>query len=291
MKNFMMTFAAVLCFAISVTVGLTSCSQSDNPIEPQPYNMAKMADVVKLLTVPQSIYKLDTDNEILPYYVIVDGLYKDKDGNELMYDFSQIIEAKIDGQSKYANSFTVDISQLAQHGFIKLIPNPDDDAFFLDLQADAHLDGFAQVFFDMELRNKSGETLKQNIRVKYVDIPAVGLSYIISVDDIEEDGTFLVDLDIPELPEFELNNTPFQRLKDEKHSETYDILSAELTDDYDLRLLTTGMPSDPDRFSTCVYTFKRKLVGIPYPVLDEELILVNFSIGVSMLINPSYNAD
>lgn len=142
MKKILLAAVALFCMTL-MTVSLTSCSKSDNSVEPA-FQTVKMADVVKLYTVPQSLYKLDAQDEILPYYVVVDGLYKDKDGNELMYDFSQIIEAKIDENSKFANTFTVDISKLARHGYIKLVPNTDDDGF-IDIWGDTAEIGRAHV--------------------------------------------------------------------------------------------------------------------------------------------------
>ena len=77
MKKIMMTLAAVLCCAM--TMSLTSCSQSDNPVDPKPTKPVKMADVVTLNTAPQSFYKLDT-KELLPIYIAVNSAYKDARG-------------------------------------------------------------------------------------------------------------------------------------------------------------------------------------------------------------------
>ena len=77
MKKIMMTLAAVFCCAM--TMSLTSCSQSDNPVDPKPTKPVKMADVVTLTTAPQSFYKLDT-KELLPIYIAVNSAYKDEKG-------------------------------------------------------------------------------------------------------------------------------------------------------------------------------------------------------------------
>lgn len=282
MKKILLAAVALFCMTL-MTVSLTSCSKSDNSVEPA-FPAVKMADVVKLYTVPQSLYKLDAQDEILPYYVVVDGLYKDKDGNELMYDFSQIIEAKIDENSKFANTFTVDISKLARHGYIKLVPNTDDDGF-IDIWGDTAGGGVSEVFFDMQIKNKAGETLTQNVRVKYIDVSHVVISKNVSLAELDEKMTYLVDPKLPELPELELGNKPFERFVDSAHSDTYDLLKAELTDDYKLRIYTIGMPSDPGTPSTVKYTFTRKLVGIPDIVPEEDLILVNFSINVALYLH------
>ena len=282
MKKILLAAVALFCMTL-MTVSLTSCSKSDNSVEPA-FPTVKMADVVKLYTVPQSLYKLDAQDEILPSYVVVDGLYKDKDGNELMYDFSQIIEAKIDENSKFANTFTVDISKLARHGYIKLVPNTDDDGF-IDIWGDTAGGGVSEVFFDMQIKNKAGETLTQNVRVKYIDVSHVVISKNVSLAELDEKMTYLVDPKLPELPELELGNKPFERFVDSAHSDTYDLLKAELTDDYKLRIYTIGMPSDPGTPSTVKYTFTRKLVGIPDIVPEEDLILVNFSINVALYLH------
>ena len=282
MKKILLAAVALFCMTL-MTVSLTSCSKIDNSVEPA-FPAVKMADVVKLYTVPQSLYKLDSQDEILPYYVVVDGLYKDKDGNELMYDFSQIIEAKIDENSKYAKTFTVDISKLARHGYIKLVPNTDDDAF-LDIWANTAGGGVSESFFDMQITNKAGETLTQNVRVKYIDVSNVVISKSVALAELDEKKTYIVDPKLPELPEFELENKPFERFVDSAHSDTYDLLKAELTDDYKLRVYTIGMPSDPGTPSTAKYTFTRKLVGIPDIVPEEDLILVNFSINVALYLH------
>jgi hypothetical protein len=129
MKKFLMTLAAVLYCAISVTVGLTSCSQSDNPIEPQPVEppvkQVAMADVVTLDGARQSLYKLDT-KEVLPFYIAVNSAYKDEKGETQFYDLSTITKVTVD-ESINDDRFFVDASHLADNGYIKLTPNPENE--------------------------------------------------------------------------------------------------------------------------------------------------------------------
>ena len=79
--------AAALCCAMTVTVSLTSCSQSDNPIEPKPEKQVAMADVVTLDAWPHSFYKLDT-KELLPISIAVNRIYEDEQGETQLYDLS-----------------------------------------------------------------------------------------------------------------------------------------------------------------------------------------------------------
>ena len=202
-----------------------------------------------------------------------------------MYDYEQITEAKIDEQSKYAKSFKVDIKPLGRHGYIKLIPNPDDDDFFFDIMAEANLEGSAEISFDMQIKNKKGETLTQNIKVKYVDVPAVSIYKTIKVADLAEDKSYILPLEIPELLEFDLNNVPVQRFFTNEYSEGYDVIGSSLTPDCNLRIGTIGEPSDPGEPSKVTHTYTRKLVGIPDIVPDEDLTVVNFRIDATLQIN------
>ena len=64
MKKNIMAAVALICIAM-MSVSLTSCSSNDNPVELGFLNV-KMPDVVSLKTVPQSLYKLDTNNHRIP---------------------------------------------------------------------------------------------------------------------------------------------------------------------------------------------------------------------------------
>lgn len=282
MKKILTAAVALFCMTM-MSVSLTSCSSNDNPVETG-LPKVKMADVVTLKTVPQSLYKLDTQ-DIIPYFVIVDGLYHDADGNELMYDYAEITEAKIDEQSKYANSFTVDIKPLARHGYIKLIPNQDDDAFWDGIMDGIVLEDFGEINFDMQLKNKSGETLTQNIKVKYVNVPSISVARSISVADLAEDKSYIMPLESPSILELDLNNIPVQRFTTHENSEGYDVIGSSLTADGNLRIATIGIPSDPGEPSKVEHTYIRKLVGIPDIVPEEDLTIVNFRINATLFIN------
>ena len=88
--------AAVLCCAMTVTMSLTSCSQSDNSVDPQPVvKEVAMADVVTLNAAPHALFKLGT-KEMLPIYIAVNSAYKDAKGETQFYDLSKVIEVKVD---------------------------------------------------------------------------------------------------------------------------------------------------------------------------------------------------
>ena len=151
MKKKMMTLAAVLCCAM--TMSLTSCSQYDNPSDPST-DPVKMADVVTLNTAPQSFYKLDT-KELLPIYIAVNSAYKDARGETQFYDLSKIKEINVSD-----DMFIVDASHLADNGYIKLTPDPDNDDT-KEMVENVEEYGALEISggFTVELINKNGEKL------------------------------------------------------------------------------------------------------------------------------------
>ena len=157
-----MKHAAVLCCAI--TMSLTSCSQYDNPSDPSTKPVT-MADVVTLNTAPQSFYKLDT-KEMLPIYVAVNSAYKDARGNTKFYDLSKVKEVNV---SVTNDMFIVDASHLAENGYIKLTPDPDnsDTKSMIDIVENY---GVYKISggFTVELINDKGEKLVSDLDYSYI---------------------------------------------------------------------------------------------------------------------------
>lgn len=280
MRKMMMTAAAALCCTAMMTVGLTSCSQSDNPIEPQPVKPVAMADVLKLYTAPQSLYELDT-KRVLPYYVVVNSAYKDENGETQFYDLSTITNvretAKLD-----ADMFDIDISHLADNGYIKLTPNLESEAI-KEMLEDVEYYGAYEwgTGATLELTNNRGETMVAELQITYLPKNEQKVTM-----DIKKDNRELL-LDLPVISQFGLNQWPIpNRNGDVTNVDSDGFLYAKITEDDKLLVKTDGLvttPEDPDRLT---FVFKRHLTGSPYLELpDDEGLMVNFRIELEVNVS------
>ena len=282
MKKIMMAAAALCCMMMS----LSSCTNSDNPVETQPQEpeaAVKMADAVKLYTVPQSLYEYDTTN-ILPIYVMVDNSYIEN-GDTIYYDLSTITDVQF---SKYTvkDMFTIDASTLVDCGYIKLIPNLDNQEIQFLIEDLAVTEMWGGVGCSLTLTNKKGETVDYPLMVTYVYPTKLDIKKTIKVADLDDKNSYMIDLSA-ELPSyFNLNEWPLKRYGDVVVA-NYDngIWGAKLKEDGNLYITTDGYPSDEGEPGTAVFNFSRRIVGIPYLYVPEgDGLMVNFQINVELTI-------
>lgn len=282
MKKIMMAAAALCCMMMS----FSSCVNSDNPVETQPQepeDAVKMADAVKLYTVPQSLYEFDTTN-ILPIYVMVDNSYIEN-GDTIYYDLSTITDVQF---SKYTvkDMFTIDASTLVDCGYIKLIPNLDNQEIQFLIEDLAVTEMWGGVGCLLTLTNKKGETVDYPLMVTYVYPTKLDIKKTIKVADLDDKNSYMIDLSA-ELPSyFNLNEWPLKRYGDVVVA-NYDngIWDAKLKEDGNLYITTDGYPSDEGEPGTAVFNFSRRIVGIPYLYVPEgDGLMVNFQINVELTI-------
>ena len=276
MKKDLMTLAAVLCCAM--TMSLTSCSQYDNPSDPSTKPVT-MADVVTLNTAPQSFYKLDT-KELLPIYVAVNSAYKDTRGNTKFYDLSKIEEINVSN-----DMFIVDASHLAENGYIKLTPDPDnnDTKSMIEIVEEYGVYRIAGGF-SVELINKNGEKLVSDLVYTYLSINEQKEVMSIKKSDLI-DGKKLI-LEPAVLKQFDFSEWPNKRTADVSKSELEGFFDAEITKDGKLILTTDGLTTTPDEPDKLTLVFTRSLTGSPLPELPEgEGLMVNFRYELELNIS------
>ena len=277
MKKIMMTLAAVLCCAM--TMSLTSCSQYDNPSEP-PTKPVKMADVVTLTTAPQSFYKLDT-KEMLPIYVAVNSAYKDARGNTKFYDLSKVKEVNV---SVTNDMFIVDASHLAENGYIKLTPDPDnsDTKSMIDIVENY---GVYKISggFTVELINDKGEKLVSDLDYTYLAKNEQKEVLSIKQSDLDENQLIL---EPAVLSQFDFSEWPIARKSDFAKWDMEGFFDAKITEDGKLVLTTDGLTTDPDEPDTLTLEFTRSITGSPLPLLPEgEGLMVNFRYELELNIS------
>ena len=276
MKKDLMTLAAVLCCAM--TMSLTSCSQYDNPSDPSTKPVT-MADVVTLNTAPQSFYKLDT-KELLPIYIAVNSAYKDTRGETKFYDLSKIEEINVSN-----DMFIVDASHLAENGYIKLTPDPDNN----DTKSMIEIVEKYGVYriaggFSVELINKNGEKLVSDLVYTYLSINEQKEVMSIKKSDLI-DGKKLI-LEPAVLKQFDFSEWPNTRTADVSKSELEGFFDAEITKDGKLILTTDGLTTTPDEPDKLTLVFTRSLTGSPLPELPEgEGLMVNFRYELELNIS------
>ena len=281
MKKILMTLTAVLCCAMTVTVGLTSCSQSDNPVDPKPEKRVPMADVVTLNTAPQSFYKLDT-KDLLPIYIAVNSEYKDEKGETQFYDLSTIKEVNV---SVTNDMFIVDASHLADNGYIKLTPDPDnsDTKSLVEIVEDYGVykisGGFA-----VELINKKGEKLVSELDYIYLARNEQKEVLDIKLSDLNEKNQLILEPTV--LKQYDFSEWPIDRIEDFVKCETEDFIDAEITKDGKLILTTNGTTTAPDDPDKLTLVFTRNLTGSPVQQLPEgEGLMVNFRYELELNIS------
>ena len=278
MKKILMTLAAVLCCAM--TMSLTSCSQYDNPSEP-PTKPVKMADVVTLTTAPQSFYKLDT-KEMLPIYVAVNSAYKDARGNTKFYDLSKVKEVNV---SVTNDMFIVDASHLAENGYIKLTPDPDnsDTKSMIDIVENY---GVYKISggFTVELINDKGEKLVSDLDYSYLAKNEQKEVLSIKQSDLDEKNQLILEPAV--LSQFDFSEWPIARKSDFAKWDMEGFFDAKITEDGKLVLTTDGLTTDPDEPDTLTLEFTRSITGSPLPLLPEgEGLMVNFRYELELNIS------
>ena len=277
MKKIMMTLAAVFCCAM--TMSLTSCSQSDNPVDPKPTKPVKMADVVTLTTAPQSFYKLDT-KELLPIYIAVNSAYKDEKGRTKFYDLSKVKEIKV---SK--DMFIVDASHLADNGYIKLTLDPDNDDT-KNMVENVEEYGVYRIAggFTVELINENGENLVSEL--DYIYLPKNEQKEVLNIkqSDLNEKNQLILEPAV--LSQFDFSEWPIARKGDFAKWDTEGFFNTQITEDGKLILTTDGLTTDPDEPDTLTLEFTRSLTGSPLPLLPEgEGLMVNFRYELELNIS------
>ena len=273
-----MKHAAVLCCAI--TMSLTSCSQYDNPSDPST-KPVKMADVVTLTTAPQSFYKLDT-KEMLPIDVAVNSAYKDARGNTKFYDLSKVKEVNV---SVTNDMFIVDASHLAENGYIKLTPDPDNSEIksMIDIVENY---GVYKISggFTVELINDKGEKLVSDLDYTYLAKNEQKEVLSIKQSDLDEKNQLILEPAV--LSQFDFSEWPIARKSDFAKWDMEGFFDAKITEDGKLVLTTDGLTTDPDEPDTLTLEFTRSLTGSPLPLLPEgEGLMVNFRYELELNIS------
>ena len=273
-----MKHAAVLCCAI--TMSLTSCSQYDNPSDPSTKPVT-MADVVTLNTAPQSFYKLDT-KEMLPIYVAVNSAYKDARGNTKFYDLSKVKEVNV---SVTNDMFIVDASHLAENGYIKLTPDPDnsDTKSMIDI---VEKYGVYKISggFTVELINDKGEKLVSDLDYTYLAKNEQKEVLSIKQSDLDENNRLVLEPAV--IAQYNLGEWPNNRKGDISKAELDGFFDAEITADGKLVVTTDGLTTTPDEPDTLTLEFTRSLTGSPHPMLPEgDGLMVNFRYELELNIS------
>lgn len=277
MKKILMTSAAVLCCAM--TMSLTSCSNNDNPGDVS--NPVKMADVVTLQTAPQSFYKLDT-KELLPIYIAVNSAYKDENGETQFYDLSKIKKVNV---SVTNDMFIVDASHLADNGYIKLTPDPDnsDTKSMIDIVENY---GVYKISggFTIELINRYGERLESTLDYTYLAKNEQKEVKSIKKSDLNERNQLILEPAV--IAQYDLGEWPINRKGDSSKADLDGFFDVKITDDGKLLLTTDGLTTDPDEPDKMTLEFTRRLTGSPLPLLPEgEGIMVNFRYELELNIS------
>jgi hypothetical protein len=268
MKKIMMTLAAVLCCAMTVTVGLTSCSQSDNPVDPKPEKRVAMADVVTLDAAPQAFYKLNTQ-DVLPICIAVNSAYKDEKGETKFYDLSTITDVR-----ESTDMFIVDASHLADNGYIKLTLGAEDTQKLIELFEDYHAYSWG-TDITVLLTNIYGEELSSELHLEY--LPKIEQKEVLTVkkSDLNENNELILNPAV--IAQFNLSEWPNNRFGDNTFCDYGDFRNAKLTEDGKLLVQTYGDTTEPDDPYKLTLIFERKLTGSPLPELPEgEGLMVNF---------------
>lgn len=273
-----MKHAAVLCCAI--TMSLTSCSQYDNPSDPSTKTVT-MADVVTLNTAPQSFYKLDT-KEMLPIYVAVNSAYKDARGNTKFYDLSKVKEVNVSASN---DMFIVDASHLAENGYIKLTPDPDNSEIksMIDIVENY---GVYKISggFTVELINDKGEKLVSDLDYTYLAKNEQKEVLSIKQSDLDENNRLVLEPAV--IAQYDLGEWPNNRKGDFSKAELDGFFEAEITADGKLVVTTDGLTTTPDEPDTLTLEFTRSLTGSPHPMLPEgDGLMVNFRYELELNIS------
>ena len=273
-----MKHAAVLCCAI--TMSLTSCSQYDNPSDPSTKPVT-MADVVTLNTAPQSFYKLDT-KELLPIYVAVNSAYKDARGNTKFYDLSKVKEVNVSASN---DMFIVDASHLAENGYIKLTPDPDNSEIksMIDIVENY---GVYKISggFTVELINNKGEKLVSDLDYTYLAKNEQKEVLSIKQSDLDENNRLVLEPAV--IAQYDLGEWPNNRKGDISKAELDGFFEAEITADGKLVVTTDGLTTTPDEPDTLTLEFTRSLTGSPHPMLPEgDGLMVNFRYELELNIS------
>ena len=268
-----MKHAAVLCCAI--TMSLTSCSQYDNPSDPstKPVTMADVA--------PQSFYKLDT-KEMLPIYVAVNSAYKDARGNTKFYDLSKVKEVNVSASN---DMFIVDASHLAENGYIKLTPDPDNSEIksMIDIVENY---GVYKISggFTVELINDKGEKLVSDLDYTYLAKNEQKEVLSIKQSDLDENNRLVLEPAV--IAQYDLGEWPNNRKGDFSKAELDGFFEAEITADGKLVVTTDGLTTTPDEPDTLTLEFTRSLTGSPHPMLPEgDGLMVNFRYELELNIS------
>lgn len=273
-----MKHAAVLCCAI--TMSLTSCSQYDNPSDPSTKPVT-MADVVTLNTAPQSFYKLDT-KEMLPIYVAVNSAYKDARGNTKFYDLSKVKEVNVSASN---DMFIVDASHLAENGYIKLTPDPDNSEIksMIDIVENY---GVYKISggFTVELINDKGEKLVSDLDYTYLAKNEQKEVLSIKQSDLDENNRLILEPAV--LAQYGFSEWPINRKGDISSWDLDGFFDAKITDDGKLVLTTDGVTTTPDEPDKLTLVFTRNLTGSPHPMLPEgDGLMVNFRYELELNIS------
>lgn len=272
MKKILMAAAALCC---TMTMSLTSCSQSDNPIEPKPEKQVAMADVVTLDAWPHSFYKLDT-KELLPISIAVNRIYEDEQGETQFYDLSTVTVTADD------DMFDVDASHLTD-GIIQLVPNPEaggTKSLIEDVEEYGAMKWEQGI--GITLTNSRGETLTKELQLVYLPINVQKEVLNITQADLNENNELVID-EPAVLKQFNLREWPHDRLGDISSFDLGELRDARITDDGKLLIRTWGDTTEPGEPFEVVLTFTRKLTTSPYtPYFEPVMVNVRYELELNI---------
>ncbi len=238
-----------------------------------------MADVVTLDAVPHSLYKLDT-KELLPIYIAVNSAYKDDYGETQFYDLSTITDVQVS-----ADMFDIDTSHLADNGYIKLTPKPENEETKSMLE-DVEDYGAAkwESGVTVMLTNSNGEKLAKELQLVYLPKNEQKEVLNIKKSDLNENNELILDPAV--IAQFGLTEWPNGRKGDYSIFDRGDLRKAQFTDDGKLLVQTWGDTTEPEEPYKLTLTFTRSLTGSPIPLLPEgEGLMVNFRYELELIIN------
>ena len=181
--------------------------------------------------------------------------------------------------------FIVDASHLADNGYIKLTPDPDnsDTKSMIDIVENYGVYKIAGGF-TVELINKNGEKLVSELDYTYLAKDEQKEVLNIKQSDLNENNELILDPAV--IAQFNLTEWPNNRYGDNRVWDKGDFRNAKLTEDGKLLVQTYGDTTEPDDPYKLTLTFARNLTGSPKPMLPEgDGLMVNFRYELELNIS------
>ena len=181
--------------------------------------------------------------------------------------------------------FIVDASHLADNGYIKLTPDPDNDDT-KSMVENVEEYGVYRIAggFTVELINDNGENLISEL--DYIYLPKNEQKEVLDIkqSDLNEKNQLILEPAV--LSQFDFSEWPIARKSDFAKWDMEGFFDAKITEDGKLVLTTDGLTTDPDEPDTLTLEFTRSITGSPLPLLPEgEGLMVNFRYELELNIS------